>query len=174
MREQTGPGAAPSIVPSLPRPASLQAARQRPSLLSFREAPEGPSSPPNRAAPHVEGVYIISVAARIVEMHPQTLRKYERVGLVHPTRTMGMLRLYSEQDIARLRLIKHLVDDVGMNLAGVEFVLHMFNRMLEARTLLEAIQDEASFAQDLRQGLLHLLGLLDIEGSPPGASLKAR
>jgi MerR family transcriptional regulator/heat shock protein HspR len=113
-----------------------------------------------------EGVYIISVAARIVEMHPQTLRKYERVGLVHPTRTMGMLRLYSQQDIARLRLIKHLVDDVGMNLAGVEFVLHMFNRMLEARTLLTAIQDETSFAQDLRQELLHLLGLLDIEGSP--------
>ena len=78
----------------------------------------------------VEGVYIISVAARILEMHPQTLRKYERVGLVSPSRTLGMLRLYSEEDIARLRLIKHLVGDLGLNLAGVQLALELFNRLL--------------------------------------------
>ena len=79
------------------------------------------------------GVYVISVAARILEMHPQTLRKYERVGLVRPTRTAGMLRLYSEIDIARLRLIKHLVGDLGLNLAGVQLVLEVFTKLLAAK-----------------------------------------
>jgi MerR family transcriptional regulator/heat shock protein HspR len=81
----------------------------------------------------VEGVYIISVAARILEMHPQTLRKYERVGLVRPSRTEGMLRLYSEEDVARLRLIKHLVGDLGLNLAGVQLTLQVFNDLLKLR-----------------------------------------
>ena len=88
----------------------------------------------------VEGVYIISVAARILEMHPQTLRKYERAGLVRPARTDGSLRLYSEEDIARLRLIKHLVGDLGLNLAGVELVLNMFNHLLETRSQLGTVQ----------------------------------
>ena len=87
----------------------------------------------------VEGVYIISVAARILEMHPQTLRKYERVGLVTPSRTVGMLRLYSEEDIARLRLIKHLVGDLGMNLAGVQLALEVFNHLLEVRSRLSSV-----------------------------------
>ena len=77
-----------------------------------------------------EGVYIISVAARILEMHPQTLRKYERIGLVRPSRTVGMLRLYSEEDVARLKLIKHLVGELGLNLAGVQLALGIFNRLL--------------------------------------------
>lgn len=80
-----------------------------------------------------DGVYVISVAARILEMHPQTLRKYERVGLVRPTRTAGMLRLYSEIDIARLRLIKHLVGNLGLNLAGVQLVLEVFTKLLAAK-----------------------------------------
>ena len=80
-----------------------------------------------------DGVYIISVAARIVEMHPQTLRKYERIGLVSPFRTGGMFRLYSEEDLARLRLIKHLVGDLGLNMSGVELVLEIFNRLLKLR-----------------------------------------
>ena len=70
-----------------------------------------------------EGVYVISVAARILDMHPQTLRKYERVGLVLPSRTGGMSRLYSDEDIARLQLIKHLVDNLGLNLAGVKVAM---------------------------------------------------
>jgi MerR family transcriptional regulator/heat shock protein HspR len=89
----------------------------------------------------VGGVYIISVAARILAMHPQTLRKYERVGLVTPSRTQGMLRLYSEEDIARLRLIKHLVG-LGLNLAGVELVLNLFNRLLEIKGTVNAIDAE--------------------------------
>ena len=89
----------------------------------------------------IEGVYIISVAARILEMHPQTLRKYERAGLVRPSRTGGMLRLYSEEDIARLRLIKHLVGDLGLNVAGVQLVLGLFNRLLEARAGVAEVDD---------------------------------
>ena len=93
-----------------------------------------PSRRSGDAPEAVEGVYIISVAARILEMHPQTLRKYERAGLITPSRTVGMLRLYSEEDIARLRLIKHLVGDLGLNLAGVQLVLEAFNRLLTIRT----------------------------------------
>jgi MerR family transcriptional regulator/heat shock protein HspR len=90
-----------------------------------------------------DGVYIISVAARILEMHPQTLRKYERVGLVSPFRRAGRLRrLYSEEDIARLRLIKHLVGNLGLNLAGVELVLGLFNRLLKLRTASESLSGE--------------------------------
>jgi MerR family transcriptional regulator/heat shock protein HspR len=89
-----------------------------------------------------DGVYIISVAARILEMHPQTLRKYERAGLVTPSRTGGMLRLYSEEDIARLRLIKHLVGDLGLNVAGVQLVLQVFNNLLETRVELRAVDDD--------------------------------
>ena len=65
----------------------------------------------------------ISVAARMLDMHPQTLRKYERLGLVRPARTIGSMRLYSAEEIARLRLIKELVEDAGVNLAGVQRLL---------------------------------------------------
>lgn len=74
----------------------------------------------------VEGVYIISVAARILDIHPQTLRKYERLGLINPGRTIGMLRLYSIEDIKKVRLIRYLSDELGLNLAGVEFALAAF------------------------------------------------
>ena len=66
---------------------------------------------------------LISMAARVLGMHPQTLRKYERLGLVRPSRTAGSMRVYSREEIARLRLIKRLVDDVGVNLAGVQQLL---------------------------------------------------
>ena len=92
---------------------------------------------------HVQGVYIISVAARILAMHPQTLRKYERLGLVRPSRTVGMLRLYSEGDIARLELIKHLVGDLGLNLAGVRMAMGLFNQLLEVQSRLEALRGQA-------------------------------
>jgi len=67
--------------------------------------------------------YLISMAARELGMHPQTLRKYERVGLVKPSRVVGSMRVYSPAEIDRLRLIKRLVDDVGLNLAGVQHLL---------------------------------------------------
>jgi len=79
----------------------------------------------------VEGVYIISVAARILQMHPQTLRKYEKLGLIQPSRTVGMLRLYSEEDLAKLRLIRYLENDLGMNLAGVTFTLNLLEQLIE-------------------------------------------
>ena len=68
-------------------------------------------------------VILISMAARVLGMHPQTLRKYERLGLVRPARTAGSMRVYTQEEIARLRLIKRLVDDVGVNLAGVQQLL---------------------------------------------------
>ena len=80
-----------------------------------------------------EGVYVISVAARILDMHPQTLRKYERVGLIMPSRTRGMSRLYSDEDIARLKLIKHLVENLGLNHAGVHLAMNIFNQMARMR-----------------------------------------
>ncbi len=86
----------------------------------------------------MEGVYIISVAARILDMHPQTLRKYERLGLVRPGRTLGMLRLYSTEDIRKLQLIRHLSDEMGLNLAGVEFALAAVQNLLTMQQRLGA------------------------------------
>ncbi len=68
-------------------------------------------------------LYVISVASRLLALHPQTLRKYERAGFVAPSRTEGNLRLYSPEDLALLRQVKHLVDERGVNLAGVEIAL---------------------------------------------------
>ena len=95
-----------------------------------------------------EGVYVISVAARILDMHPQTLRKYERVGLIMPSRTVGMSRLYSDEDIARLQLIKHLVDNLGLNLAGVHVAMELFNRMIQMRAQMTQLE-----GQPLREAL---------------------
>jgi MerR family transcriptional regulator/heat shock protein HspR len=72
-----------------------------------------------------EPVFVISVAARLVEMHPQTLRKYEREGLIAPSRTVTNLRLYSDEDIERLRQVKYLVEQRGLNLAGVQLALEV-------------------------------------------------
>ncbi len=93
-----------------------------------------------------QGVYIISVAARILAMHPQTLRKYERLGLITPFRTIGMLRLYSEEDIQKLRLIRHLEENLGLNLAGVEFALTLVNRLIEMRRRLLGVNAADDFA----------------------------
>ncbi len=89
-----------------------------------------------------EGVYVISVAARILEMHPQTLRKYERVGLIMPSRTRGMSRLYSDEDIARLKLIKHLVENLGLNHAGVHLAMELFNRMIRMRRQMAELEGQ--------------------------------
>lgn len=101
----------------------------------------------------LEGVYIISVAARILEMHPQTLRKYERIGLVRPSRTVGMLRLYSDEDVAHLRLIKHLVGDLGLNLAGVQLALSLYNRLMQMKRRLRAADGAELEGEELRQAL---------------------
>ena len=77
--------------------------------------------------------FFISVAAEMLGMHPQTLRKYERLGLIQPSRTIGSMRLYSREELERLRLIKHLVDEVGINLAGVQRLLSMAEVMERIR-----------------------------------------
>ncbi|HEX3723984.1 MAG TPA: MerR family transcriptional regulator [Nitrolancea sp.] len=76
-----------------------------------------------------EPLYVISVAARLLELHPQTLRKYEREGFVSPSRTTGNLRLYSSEDLERLRQVKYLVEDRGINLAGVQLSMELTARV---------------------------------------------
>ena len=91
-----------------------------------------------------EPVFIISVAARLVEMHPQTLRKYEREGLIAPSRTHGNLRLYSDQDIERLRQVKYLVENRGLNLAGVQLALELTQQLRGLQGQIGAISAAAS------------------------------
>ena len=84
--------------------------------------------------------YMISVAAELVGMHPQTLRIYEQKGLVNPGRTAGNTRLYSDADVERLRLIQRLTSDWGLNLAGVERVLDLEEQLERASRRLEALE----------------------------------
>jgi len=86
--------------------------------------------------------YMISVAAELVGMHPQTLRIYEQKGLVNPGRTAGNTRLYSDADVERLRLIQRLTSDWGLNLAGVERVLHMEDELERLRVRMERMEQE--------------------------------
>ncbi len=116
-----------------------------------------------------EPVFVISVAARLVEMHPQTLRKYEREGLVAPSRTTGNLRLYSDRDIERLRQVKYLVEERGLNLAGVQIALDMTQSLLDLRGRLTAMlgtQDQARPA-DLTASVKHLDHSLKMLGYVP-------
>jgi MerR family transcriptional regulator/heat shock protein HspR len=80
-------------------------------------------------------LYFISTAARLLHMHPQTLRKYERLGLVRPSRTIGSMRVYSVEELDRLRLIKHLVEEAGVNLAGVQRLLLIAESVQRLRPL---------------------------------------
>jgi MerR family transcriptional regulator, heat shock protein HspR len=82
-------------------------------------------------------VFFISVAAQMLGMHPQTLRKYERLGLVQPSRTIGSMRLYSKEELERLRMIKYLVDELGINLAGVQRLLSIAEVMQRIRPLMD-------------------------------------
>ena len=86
--------------------------------------------------------YMISVAAELVGMHPQTLRIYESKGLVRPRRTPGNTRLYSEADLERLRLIQRLTTELGLNLAGVETVIRLEDELAKARALLDRLERE--------------------------------
>jgi MerR family transcriptional regulator, heat shock protein HspR len=93
-------------------------------------------------------LYFISMAARLLDMHPQTLRKYERLGLVTPTRTVGSMRVYTSDELERLRLIKHLVEDAGVNLAGVQRLLSIAEAVQRLRPL---VREEASRADARRR-----------------------
>ena len=95
-----------------------------------------------------QDLFFISMAARLLGMHPQTLRKYERLGLVQPSRTIGSMRLYSRGELERLKLIKRLVDDAGINLAGVQRLLEIAEVVQRLRPLM---RDDALSARDGRR-----------------------
>jgi len=84
--------------------------------------------------------YVISVAASILGIKTHNLRYYERIGIVQPCRSRGNIRLYSEEDIARLRRVKTLMEDMGINLAGVEVVLRMMQRMTALQERIEELE----------------------------------
>ena len=92
--------------------------------------------------------YVISVAAELVGMHPQTLRIYENKGLIRPNRTAGNTRLYSEADLDRLRLIQRLTNELGLNLAGVEHVLRLQDELVRMRRRLDHMEREMRRAID--------------------------
>jgi len=118
-----------------------------------------------------EPLFVISVAARLLKMHPQTLRKYEREGLIAPSRTTGNLRMYSDRDIERLRQVKYLVEQRGLNLAGVQLALELTRRLREVRAAVEsdgeraARMDDAAISLEMTR-VLAMLGF--IEESPGG------
>ncbi len=107
-----------------------------------------------------EPLYVISIAARMLNVQTHTLRYYERLGLISPSRTQGRIRLYSQADIERVRTIKQWVEDLGINLAGVEVMLRMRERV-------EALEREN---QVLREALARLTGRRSLPEatSPPG------
>jgi MerR family transcriptional regulator/heat shock protein HspR len=84
-----------------------------------------------------EPVYVISIAAKLLEVHPQTLRLYERLGLLEPARSERNIRLYSLRDIDRVRRIQHLTQDMGVNLAGVDVILDLLEKMEQERQAME-------------------------------------
>ena len=86
-------------------------------------------------------IFFISMAARELGMHPQTLRKYERLGLVRPTRTVGSMRMYTVEELDRLRVIKRLVDELGINLAGVQQILSAAEVVERMRPLVDDSDD---------------------------------
>jgi MerR family transcriptional regulator, heat shock protein HspR len=98
------------------------------------------------------GVYVMRVAAMLTGMHPQTLRKYERAGLLEPSRNKK-LRMYSDKDIARLKIIKHLVDDLGLNIAGVKIALTIQDTVENVRKTLATCE----LTNEKRKQLLQLL-----------------
>ena len=99
-------------------------------------------------ADHDRPRYMISVAADLVGMHPQTLRIYEQKGLLRPKRTPGGTRLYSEADVERLRLIQQLTTELGLNLAGVEHVLRLEDELRRMQRRMERLQREMRSAME--------------------------
>jgi MerR family transcriptional regulator/heat shock protein HspR len=109
-----------------------------------------------------QDLYLISMAAELLGMHPQTLRKYERLGLIQPSRTIGSMRLYSREELERIRLIKRLVDEVGINLAGVQRLLTIAEVMQRIRPLMD--ESSLSTGNGRRQLLSEMRRLNDAIG----------
>jgi MerR family transcriptional regulator/heat shock protein HspR len=112
---------------------------------------------------NTSGVYVMRVAAMLTGMHPQTLRKYERAGLLEPSRNKK-LRMYSDKDIARLKMIKHLVDDVKLNIAGVKVALAIHDAVVVIRRQLAASElsseKRKQLIQSLEDSIAHLGSIL--------------
>ena len=94
-----------------------------------------------------EPVYVISIAARMVGVHAQTLRYYERAGLIAPARSQGRFRMYSTWDIERLKLVKELIEDLGVNLAGVEVILRLTEHIARTESRVRVLEHELSRLQ---------------------------
>jgi MerR family transcriptional regulator/heat shock protein HspR len=129
---------------------------------------------PNSPSPR-RGVYMISVAAELAGMHPQTLRIYESRGLVEPKRSAGNTRLYSQEDVDRLRRIQELTSEMGMNLAGVEKVFELEEQIDKMRDRMEQLRRESERAErELRDEIERVRRSFKAElvpYSPPGSAL---
>lgn len=101
-----------------------------------------------------EPVYLISVVATMLDIHPQTLRQYEREGLVEPSRTQGRMRLYSQRDIDRMKLILRLTRQMGVNLAGVDIALQLKEQIDEMQKEIDTLREELSKVN--RNGSVHV------------------
>ena len=99
-------------------------------------------------SPQDEPCYVISIAAKMIGMHAQSLRHYERLGLVRPSRSRGRVRLYSQADIERLRHIQRLVNDLGVNLAGAEVVIRLNERIRRMEEEMERLREELQSYRD--------------------------
>jgi MerR family transcriptional regulator/heat shock protein HspR len=99
-------------------------------------------SPGDAATLPANAAFVISVAARLVGVHEQTLRYYERAGLVEPARSKGRIRLYSLHDLERVRQIRRLTDEMGVNLAGVEVIMRLTDRIRELEDNINELQAE--------------------------------
>jgi MerR family transcriptional regulator/heat shock protein HspR len=121
-----------------------------------------------------EPLYVISVASRLLKLHPQTLRKYEREGFVEPSRTPGNLRLYSSEDIDRLRQVKSLVEERGVNLAGVQMALKLTGEIRSLQTELRSTgrDDYARVAAALDELLEMMDASPNLEDSPRGVAIE--
>lgn len=106
-----------------------------------------------------EPVYMISVAAKLTELHPQTLRMYERIGLIRPCRVSGKNRMYSEADIERLRQIQRLRQDMGVNLPGIEVILDLLEKMRQMQHEMDEMDREVEKIRiEMRRHLKELSG----------------
>ena len=123
-----------------------------------------------------EPLYVISVASRLLQLHPQTLRKYEREGFVAPSRTTGNLRLYSSEDIDRLRQVKSLVEERGINLAGVQLALQLTGeiRALQAELRNKGRDDYSRIATALDELLTMMDASPDVDDQPRGVAIEVK
>src|SRR3954463_10556286 len=121
-----------------------------------------------RRQTHDQGVFMISVAAELADMHPQTLRMYEARGLIDPKRSPKGTRLYSQKDVERLRRIQEMTTELGLNLAGVERVLELEAKLERAQAKVDALERRAAELKDEVERLLQRRHRLRAETGPTG------